>query len=80
MKKINDLTVSVKFSVGFNEVEVSDSVFNGLLKIEEMSSGIQDTDYNKDKDVMEAFEWLNNHISMDDSLTWGYEIDELEED
>ncbi len=80
MKKINGLTVSVNFSVGFNEVEVSDSVFNGLLKIEEMSSGIQDTDYNKDKDVMEAFEWLNNRISMDDSLTWGYEIDELDED
>lgn len=74
MKTIENLSVKMKFSVELSDVEVSDEVYRGLEKISELFS-ITDSDIIRDKDIMEAFEWLTNHVHCDDALNLEYEVD-----
>ena len=74
MKKIENLSVGMKFRVGLGGVKVSDEIYRGLEKISERFS-ISDSDDVRDKDVMAAVEWLNDNIHSGDAMDWEYEVD-----
>lgn len=78
MKTIKDLTVRMTFNVGFQDVEVSESVFNGLNKIAEKGS-YSDSDMNrtKDQEILNAWDWLSSNISTDDAMDIEYEVEDL---
>lgn len=78
MKTIKDLTVRMTFNVGFQDVEVSESVFNGLNKIAEKGS-CSDYDMNrtKDQEILNAWDWLGSNISTDDAMDTEYEVEDL---
>lgn len=78
MKAIKDLTVQVTYRVGLGNLEVSDNIYNGLIKIAHRVS-ISDDEANmtKDKDVQAAFEWLTDNIRENDAMSLEYEIDDL---
>lgn len=80
MKYINDLTVKMTFRVGLGELNVSESVFNGLNKIADKGE-ISESEANmtKDTEVIDAFEWLGSNINSGDAFSWEYEIEDLEE-
>lgn len=74
MKTIENLSVTMKFSVELSDVEVSDEVYRGLEKISELFS-VSTEEVIRDEDIIEAFDWLNNNIHSGDALDWGYEVD-----
>lgn len=80
MKTIKDITVRMTFRAGLGDVTVSDSVFRGLDKIADKGE-ISDIEANmsKDKDIIEAWEWLGSNIEIGDAFSWEYEIEDLEE-
>lgn len=80
MKTIKDLTVRMTVRAGLGDVQVSDSVFRGLDKIADKGE-ITDGEANmsKDKDIIEAWEWLGSNINSGDAFSWEYEIEDLEE-
>lgn len=81
MKKIKNLTVRMTFRAGLGDVTVSDSVYRGLDKIADKGE-IDDNEANrsKDKDIIEAWEWLGSNINSGDALSWEYEIEDLIEE
>lgn len=70
MKTIKDLTVTVTYTVGLGNVEVSEEVYNDLME-------------HYDNNVWEvpedsiAAEWLADNIKEKDAMNWSYEIDDL---
>jgi hypothetical protein len=81
MKVIKDLNVQVTYRAGLGDVEVSEKVFNGLLKIEnEPFNRMSDDDMNrsKDKEMIAAFEWLSYFIKERDAHSWEYEVEVIE--
>ena len=71
MKVIKDLKVTVTYTVGLGDVEVSDEVFEQLRDMGEyeFSVGVDDTE-----GYEEVFEWLMNNIREDDAMDWKYEV------
>lgn len=76
MKKINNLAVTVKYTVQLSDMKVSDAVHKGLMDNYEFDSN--DIGIKKDKDYNEAFEWLAGHINESDATDWVYEIDDID--
>lgn len=74
MKTIENLSVTMKFSVELSDVEVSDEVCRGLEKISEFFS-VSTGEVIRDEDIIEAFDWLSNNIHSGDALDWEYEVD-----
>ena len=71
MKKIDNMTLTVTYTVGLNDVEVPDSVYRGLMDNDELDPD----DLNLDDDANEALEWLEDHIQERDAMSWNYEVD-----
>lgn len=77
-KIIKELTVQMTFRVGLQDVTVSESVFNGLRKMEEEGNMSDDEiSLSNDKEIIEASEWLNSNIKSGDAFSWEYEIEDL---
>lgn len=74
MKTIENLSVTMKFSVELSDVEVSDDVYRGLEKISELFS-VSTGEVIRDQDIIEAFDWLDDNIHDSDALDWTYEVD-----
>ncbi|MBF0649143.1 hypothetical protein IR083_09955 [Dysgonomonas sp. GY75] len=81
MKKIKDLTVQVTYRMGLVDLEVSDDIYNGLIKIaHKVTISDDEANMTKDKDIQAAFEWLTDNINEDDAMSWEYEIEDLTEE
>ena len=80
MKTIKNITITTKFTAGYGGLEVSESVYKGLCKIEEQGGSICDNEgtHCQDEDVSAAFEWLGSTAKIGDAYNWEYEI-ELDE-
>ena len=76
MKKINNITIKVVYSVGLSELEVPDNIAEQLTKA--FDKGIElEPDLNY-KEYNEAMEWLNDNINEGDAMDWLWEIEDLE--
>jgi predicted membrane protein len=71
MKKIKDLRVTVTYTVGYGDIEVSDKVFEQLENNSEFTSD--------DMENSEAIEWLSSNIKEEDAMDWKWEIDDITE-
>jgi hypothetical protein len=81
MKKIKDLTVQVTYRMGLVDLEVSDDIYNGFIKIaHKVTISADEANMTKDKDIQAAFEWLTDNINEDDAMSWEYEIEDLTEE
>ena len=70
MKTIKDLRVTVKYTVGYGNLEVPDDVYEQLMNNSEFSC----TDFDRG----EAMDWLADNIREEDAMDWEYEIDDIE--
>ena len=71
MKKINNLTVTVTYTVGLRDIEVPDNVYRGL----ENNYKLDPDDLNLDDYANEALDWLSSHIEERDAMSWDYEVE-----
>ena len=78
MKKIENLQVTVTYKVGLCDLEVSDNVYEGLHEISERG-GIDSffAGCQSEENMSQAFYWLTNYISENDSYMVSYEIDDM---
>ena len=76
MKKISNLTVTVKYTVGLIGVEVPDDVFEGMSSRYNFAADL----LNMSDEENAAFEWLADNIEERDAMEWECEVDEMEED
>ena len=74
MKKIKDLTVTVTYTVGLHDVEVSEKVYDDLNALADKGRVNCDL-MNLDEQVCTGFEWLSYHIHESDACDWNYEVD-----
>lgn len=75
MKLIKDLTVTVTYTVGLGDVEVSDEMFE---KLQNLETDTLDTNTLLSDDKSEVMEWLSNTITESDAYEWSYEIIDCE--
>ena len=71
MKKINNMTVTVTYTVSLSDVEVPDNVHEGLMDRYEFC----DDDFCLSENEIQAFDWLVTHIEERDAVAWKYEVD-----
>ena len=71
MKTIKNLKVTVTYTVGFENVQVSDEVFEQLENNSEINSD--------DIECSEAIDWLSDNINESDGLDFSYDISDIEE-
>lgn len=72
MKTIKDITVTVKYTVGYGNVEVPDEVYEQLMNNQEI-------DNIDDETQSAAMEWLGENMKEEDAMDWSYEIYDIEE-
>lgn len=70
MKTINNLTVTVTYTVGLGNIEVPKKVYDDLIKHYDNES------WEVHEDSIAA-EWLADNIKEKDAMNWSYEIDDL---
>lgn len=70
MKTINNLTVTVTYTVGLGNIKVPKEVYDDLIKHYDNES------WEVPEDSIAA-EWLADNIKEKDAMDWGYEIDDL---
>ena len=74
MKTIKNLQVTVKYTAGFENVEVPDDVYEGL-----MNGCLFDSEsLNMSDEENAAIEWMADHISERDAMSWEYEVDDVQ--
>ena len=71
MRTIKDLTVETTFRVGLGDIEVSDNVYDGLMRFDEYFGKAEDC---SDENICDALAWLNDNIKLDDASDWSFEI------
>lgn len=77
MKKINELTVKVTYTVSLSDVEVSEDVYKSLDSLADKG----DVDFvkiNSEDETAPAFDWLTTHIREADAVDGSYEIEDFE--
>lgn len=72
MRTIKNLYVKVTYTVGLEDVEVSDEVFEQLDKMADYGFSVEDCESSK---YPEAFDWLSDNIRERDALDWAYEVE-----
>ena len=70
MKTINNLTVTVTYTVGLGNIKVPKEVYDDLIKHYDNES------WEVSEDSIAA-EWLADNIKEKDAMDWSYEIDDL---
>lgn len=70
MKTINNLTVTVTYTVGLGNIKVPEEVYDDLGK--HYDSGSLEV-----PEDSVAAEWLADNIKEKDAMDWSYEIDDL---
>ena len=76
MKTIKNLQVTVKYTAGFENVEVPDDVYEGL-----MNGCLFDSEsLNMSDEENAAIEWMADHISERDAMSWEYEVDDVQQE
>lgn len=76
MKTINDLTVSVTYTINISEIEVTDDMQKALERIFDDNNRQIGLDANtvKDKELLAAYEWLNENIKESEAEDKSFEI------
>nr|DAV67798.1 MAG TPA: hypothetical protein [Caudoviricetes sp.] len=72
MKTIKNLYVKVTYTVGLEDVEVSDEVYEQLYKMADYGFSVEDCE---SSEYPEAFDWLSENIKERDAMDWGYEVE-----
>ena len=72
MRTIKNLYVKVTYTVGLEDVEVSNEVFEQLDKMADYGFSVEDCESSK---YPEAFDWLAYNIRERDALDWAYEVE-----
>lgn len=71
MKKIDNMTVTVTYTVGLTNVEVPDNVYDVLSKYDKIDT----CTLTPNSDYYEALDWLGENIEERDGMEWEYEVD-----
>ena len=74
MKTVKDLTVEVKYRVGLGDVEMSQKVYNQLIKATDNGDVI---DPNGMLKYPEAAEWLSDNIRERDCMDWECGVEDI---
>lgn len=74
MKKIKDLTVTVKYTVSLGNVEVDDETYASLDKMADRFE-VSGDEIASERDLFPASEWLCDNIHESDAYDWTYEVD-----
>lgn len=72
MKTIKDLTVKVTYTVGLNNVQVSDEVYEALSNCYDKGGEVITDGF--DDEEQTASEWISDHVHEADAMDWEYEI------
>ena len=72
MRTIKNLYVKVTYTVGLEDVEVSDEVFEQLEQMADYGFSVEDCESSK---YPEAFDWLAYNIRENDAMDWAYEVE-----
>lgn len=72
MRTIKNLYVKVTYTVGLEDVEVSDEVFEQLEQMADYGFSVEDCESSK---YPEAFDWLGYKIRERDAMDWAYEVE-----
>lgn len=70
-KTIENLKVTVTYTVEYGDVEVSDEVYEQLTSNREFSSD--------DDDNSEAMSWMSDNVHEEDAMDWKFVVDEIDE-
>lgn len=71
MKKIENMTVTVTYTVGLTGVEVPDNVYDAILEYDKIDTGT----ITPDNDYYEALDWLADHVDESNADEVNYEVD-----
>lgn len=74
MIKIKDLTVTVTYTVGLHDVEVTEKVYEALNALADRGR-VNCNFMDLGEQVCTGFEWLSDHIHENDAYDWNYEVD-----
>lgn len=77
MRKIKSLHCTVKFTLNFSDVGVSDKVAAGLKKMTEGPSFSMDC---IDEDIAAASDWISSRATPDESCEYSQRVDYLKFD
>lgn len=77
MKVIKDLTITVTYTVGLSDVEVSDEVYEALSSCYDEGGEVSPDSFDKHAQI--ASEWMADNIHEADAMAWEYEIVDLNE-
>ena len=72
-KIIKNIDVTVKYTVGLQEVEVDDNVYEELMSAADETGAVDECKY------PEAMNWIRNNIEEGDCGHWECEIEDIEE-
>lgn len=73
MKKIENIQVTVTYSVELNDIEVPDEVYEGLVNGWTFDSEAM----NMTKEESAAMDWIEANIEETDATEWRYEVDDI---
>lgn len=77
MKKIEDITVKVTYTVSLSDIEVSDDLYEAICNSYDNGYKLgSDVDY-EEKDANRATDWISSNIKESDAMDWEYEIEDL---
>ena len=83
MKTIKDLQVKITYTVGLNNVEVLDEMYDALAEIYDDKNGFvpnPDECFIKGERHLEnVSEWISENISENDAMDWEAEIESFED-
>lgn len=80
MKKIESITVEVKYTVTLNDLEVKDDVYESLRTAYDKGGFVPASCEVNDDALIKAAEWLEDKIHESDAHDWEYSIDDFEEE
>ena len=79
MKKINDITVKVTYTVGLSNVQVSDELYEAICNSYDNGYRLG-SDCDSGDDACDATDWISSNIRESDAMDWEYEIEDLDVD
>lgn len=80
MKRINDITVKVTYTVCLVGIEVDDEIYEAICNSYDNNLQLGSYCFIGGIDAADASEWLNDHIRESDAMDWEYEIEDLNVD
>lgn len=74
MKKINNLSITVTYTVIFSDLEVADEVFESLYNVSDEGGHVDELNNSHSK----AQDWISDNVKDDDACEWEYTVYDID--